>query len=73
MVFRRCGDDFLILSKTVFTCNQETMKQESPLAGTKVKIEMLIIDLEDEGIYAVDGIEATLSAYLSAPSNTSLS
>lgn len=49
------------------------MKQESPLAGTKVKIEMLIIDLEDEGIYAVDGIEATLSAYLSAPSNTSLS
>lgn len=63
IVFRRHGDDFLILSKTLLACTKEKMKQESPLAGTKLDVHMLMVDLEQEGIYSIDEIESYLAAH----------
>lgn len=73
MVFRRYGDDFLILSRTGFTCTREIMKKESPLAGTKVEIGIHTIDLEKEGLYTVEAIDSYLSAYTGEQSHGSLS
>lgn len=63
LVFRRYGDDFLILSKTSLPCSPETLKRDSPLVGTQLDIELLTIDLEEKEIYAIDEIESFLSAH----------
>jgi putative nucleotidyltransferase with HDIG domain len=60
VVFRRFGDDFFILSSEAIACNTEQLKFESPLADSKVGVSLTPIDLHDENITTIDGIESYL-------------
>jgi putative nucleotidyltransferase with HDIG domain len=62
IVFRRFGDDFLLLSKEPFPCTPAVLKARPPLADTKLGVSLIQIDMETEGIDSVDGIEAYLAS-----------
>jgi two-component system sensor histidine kinase TtrS len=62
IVFRRFGDDFLLLSKEPFPCAPATLKAQRPLADTALDLSLIQIDLEHEGILTADGIEACLAS-----------
>ena len=66
IVFRRFGDDFLLLSKEPFPCAPATLKAQTPIADSKLGVSLVHIDLEAEKINSVDGIEAYLAAHTPA-------
>lgn len=63
IVFRRHGDDFLILSKILFPCNVDTIRFSPPLIGSNIDVHLTQFDLEKENVYTIDELEVLLTAH----------
>ncbi len=61
MIFRRFGDDFLLLSAVPISCNADELERNSPVADTKLGISLLAIDLQAKNVQTIDDIEHILS------------